>query len=71
MTVGHVILLNPRVEENDLEHEQVHVEQYQRFPVIFPFLYYFELLRMGYRNNKYEEEAYSRAGNIYRGSKAK
>ena len=67
MTVGHVVLLGPNLEERDLEHELIHVEQYQRMPLVYPVLYYIELLRKGYRNNKYEDEAYRRAGNIYKG----
>jgi hypothetical protein len=66
MTIGHVVLLAPNRETLDLEHELVHVKQYQRMPVIFPVLYYLELIRKGYRNNTYEEEAYRVAGNIYK-----
>jgi hypothetical protein len=71
MTNGHVIILNPREEQGDLAHELVHVQQYDRLPFIFPGAYYYQLLRHGYRNNKYEEEAYSKAGNIYRAGKQK
>ena len=66
MTIGHVILLGPKLEDKDLEHELIHVEQHQRMPLIQPILYYIELIRKGYRNNKYEEEAYNKAGNIYK-----
>lgn len=64
-TVGHVILIGPRAERNDLEHELIHVRQYRRYPGIFPFLYYIELAKRGYRNNKYEIEAYQEAENRY------
>ncbi len=67
MAIGHTVLLGPNLEDKDLEHELIHVEQYERMPLVQPFLYYFELLRKGYRNNKYEDEAYRRAGNIYKG----
>ncbi|OHA34177.1 MAG: hypothetical protein A2928_04730 [Candidatus Taylorbacteria bacterium RIFCSPLOWO2_01_FULL_45_15b] len=67
MTVGHVVLLSPKIEDRDLEHELVHVQQYERAPLIHPILYYVELMRKGYRNNKYEDEAYRIAGNIYKG----
>jgi len=67
MTLGHVILLGPNLEDRDFEHELVHVEQSDRLPIIYPFLYYLELFKKGYRNNKYEVEAYRRAGNIYKG----
>lgn len=64
--IGHTILLGPKIESRDLEHEMVHVSQYERFPIIFPILYYIELIKKGYRNNKYEDEAYKIAGNIYK-----
>lgn len=66
MAIGHSVLLGPNFENGDLEHELVHVEQHQKMPLIHPILYYIELLRKGYRNNKYEIEAYSRAGNRYK-----
>jgi hypothetical protein len=62
---GHVILLGDKTRDLDLEHELIHVEQYVRAPIIHPFLYAIELIRKGYRNNKYEEEAYRRSGNTY------
>lgn len=67
MAIGNVIILNPLEEPGDLEHEIIHICQHQRRPLIYPILYYTELLRKGYRNNKYEVEAYSKAGNIYKG----
>ncbi len=66
MAIGQVVILGPNFEQNDLEHELVHVEQSARAPLIHPILYFIELVRKGYRNNKYEVEAYSRAGNIYK-----
>jgi hypothetical protein len=65
-TMGHVIILSSNLKKNDLEHELVHIEQSTRLPIVFPFLYCIELFRKGYRNNKYEMEAYSRAGNVYK-----
>lgn len=65
VTVGNTIILNPKEELGDLEHELVHVEQYDRLPLIQPLLYYYELFRRGYRENKYEKEAYQKAGNVY------
>ncbi|MEK7135093.1 MAG: hypothetical protein AAB780_00100 [Patescibacteria group bacterium] len=67
MAIGNVVLLSPKTEVGDLEHELVHVEQHQRAPLIQPFLYSWELFKNGYRNNKYEKEAYERAGNTYKG----
>jgi hypothetical protein len=66
MTLGNVIILNQKELSNDLEHELVHVQQFSRFPLIFPFLYMHELWKNGYRENKYEDEAYKKAGNIYK-----
>lgn len=66
MAIGNLVILGPSLEDKDLEHELVHVNQYNRVPLIYPFLYYWELFRKGYRNNKYEEEAYRIAGNIYK-----
>lgn len=65
MVLGHIILLAQEADGKDLEHEIVHVEQAIREPFIHPFLYYYQTLRFGYRANKYEVEAYSKAGNIY------
>jgi hypothetical protein len=69
-TIGHVVLIGPNVQTGDLEHELTHVRQYQMHPLTFPFLYYTELIRKGYRNNKYEMEAYQEAGNKYEKSEA-
>jgi hypothetical protein len=66
MAIGHVVMLGPNFLDKDLEHELIHVEQYQRMPLVFPILYHIELIRKGYRNNKYEDEAYRRAGNVYK-----
>ncbi|OGN08128.1 MAG: hypothetical protein A3J46_06295 [Candidatus Yanofskybacteria bacterium RIFCSPHIGHO2_02_FULL_41_11] len=66
MTIGHVVLLGPNLENKDLEHELIHVEQYQRTPLVQPLLYYIEFIRRGYINNKYEQEAYRKASNVYK-----
>ncbi|HEY4490319.1 MAG TPA: hypothetical protein VJC12_03665 [Candidatus Paceibacterota bacterium] len=65
VTIGHVVLMGPNIINKDLEHELIHVKQYQRAPFIYPFLYLIELFRNGYKNNKYEIEAYDDAGNVY------
>lgn len=65
--MGNVILLGDKVENKDLEHELIHVEQYQREPLIHPILYFIELLKYGYKNNKYEIEACNKADNNYYG----
>src|SRR5437763_1409547 len=57
-TTGAVVLLGNKLLDHDLEHELVHVAQYQREPFVHAFLYVFASLRHGYRKNKYEVEAY-------------
>jgi len=64
-TIGNIVLLGPRLLPHDLEHELIHVQQYEHEPLIHPFLYIYQVLRHGYRNNKYEVEAYQKAGNTY------
>lgn len=64
-TIGNVVLLGSNLLPHDLEHELVHVEQYRREPFVYPLLYIVNSLRHGYRDNKYEVEAYRRAGNKY------
>lgn len=67
MTNGHIIQLGPLEQNGDVAHELIHVEQAIREPFIHPFLYQLETIKRGYRNNKYEDEAYSRAGNTHTG----
>ena len=65
-TSGHtILLLSKKIESFDLEHELVHVRQYDDYLIIFPLLYWYELLKNGYRKNKFEDEAYRIAGNEY------
>ena len=66
-TAGSIMLLGPNLEPGGLEHELIHIEQYYREPFVHPFLYIIQSMKYGYRNNKYEAEAYGRAGNIYKG----
>jgi hypothetical protein len=68
-TLGNVVLLGPRLLDKDIEHELIHIEQHQRQPLTHPFLSALETVRHGYRLNKYENEAYARAGNRYVGHK--
>lgn len=65
MVNGHVVLLTPHILENDLGHELIHVEQFIRRPFIHPFLYTYQTWKYGYRQNKYEVEAYDRSGSKY------
>lgn len=71
MAMGNVVLLGPKELEGDLEHELVHVEQFQRAPLIHPFLNFIETVRHGYANNKYEKEAYEKSGSPYLGKEDK
>jgi hypothetical protein len=64
--VGQVVLLGPLEQEKDLEHELIHVEQSIRKPFIHPFLYALESFRHGNRDNKYEQEAYSKTNSEYK-----
>ena len=64
--LGNVILLG-QTTAGDLEHELMHIKQAMHRPLIHPFLYLYESLRHGYRNNKYEQEAYAAAGSPYIG----
>ncbi len=65
MAIGNIVLLGEKILDKDLEHELVHVEQFEREPLIHPFLYQYQNLVYGYKENKYEKEAYSKAGNLY------
>lgn len=65
MANGNVVQLGPTADKADLAHELIHVEQYSREPFVHPFLYAVQSSMFGYKNNKYEREAYSRSGNRY------
>ncbi len=59
MTQGNVVLLSEDKPTAVLDHELVHIRQFEKAPLILPVLYLIESIRHGYRNNKYEVEAYS------------
>ncbi len=65
MAIGNVVLLGQNALPGDLEHELVHISQFEKEPLIHPFLYEYQNFWYGYRNNKYEKEAYGKAANIY------
>lgn len=67
ITIGYIIFLSPKELKNDLEHEIIHVKQCERYPMIFPFLYTYERIRKGYRNNRFEDEAYTLSESAYEG----
>jgi hypothetical protein len=57
--IGNVIFIGPKAMPNDLEHELIHVEQFIRYPFIFPFICLVEIFRNGIGpKNKFEKEAY-------------
>ena len=64
-TTANIVLMSPKSVAGDLEHELIHVCQSMRAPLVYPFLYALESFKHGYRKNKYEVEAYERAGNRY------
>ncbi len=66
MTNGHIVQLGPLSQKNDIEHELIHVEQAIREPLIHPLLYAIESRKHGYRNNKYEDEAYTKTDSEYK-----
>lgn len=63
--IGHTILLTDKVKKGDIEHELIHIEQYTKYPFIFPVLYYLESFKKGYRMNRFEDEAYTKSGSYY------
>jgi len=65
IAMGHVVILFPNCLPNDLAHELIHVEQHDRYPIIFTILYMIESFKHGYRNNRFEAEAYERTQSIY------
>ena len=60
-TAGRCILLWQRSSQV-IVHEGQHVVQGRRLGIVFPFAYGTELVRHGYRLNKYEIEARKAAG---------
>lgn len=67
MALGNVVILNKRELPNDLEHELIHVEQFNRHPFIHYWMNIIELYKKGYRNNRFEIEAYDRSKSVYLG----
>lgn len=65
MALGNIVLLGENILDKDLEHELVHIQQFEREPFIHLFLYQYQNLVYGYKENKYEKEAYHKAGNVY------
>ncbi len=67
MSIGHIILMSPKELKNDFEHEIIHVKQYERYPLVYPLLYYYELIKHGYRMNRFEDEAHTLSKSVYKG----
>ncbi len=59
VTLGRTIVVHPDavLTPRLLRHELMHVRQWQRDRLVFPFRYAWYHLRYGYRNNPYEVEA--------------
>lgn len=57
-TLGNIVLLTERFSDFIYNHELVHICQFRKIPLIFPFLYCIEFIKNGYHKNKYEIEAY-------------
>jgi hypothetical protein len=64
-THGQCVLLGPTADDKDLAHELVHVEQHMKNPLLHPLSYWYETHIHGYKNNKYEVEAYARSKSRY------
>ena len=56
--IGNIVVVRKSQSTKIVAHELVHVEQYMKYPLIFGFMYLYEL-RKGYWNNRFEIEAYS------------
>ena len=67
LTIGHTILMSPKELDNDIQHEVIHVQQFEQYPFIFPFLYFYERAKKGYRMNRFEDEAYTKSKSFYNG----
>lgn len=61
LTLGNTVLLS-ELSNSTYNHEIVHVRQFMKMPLIFPLFYCAELIKNGYRGNKYEKEAYQAGG---------
>lgn len=69
LAVGFVVVMSENILENDVKHELVHVSQHIQYPLIFSLMYFYQSFKHGYRNNKFEDEAYMKAKNSYLGDK--
>ncbi len=67
ITNGHVISVNDEVDDLDVKHELIHVEQYMKYPFIFSVIFLYEQLIHGFgpERNRFEKEAYGRSGSRY------
>ena len=65
LTLGNVILLGDKLLKNDLYPELVHINQHMHEPFVHPFLAAIEVAKHGFRDSKYEREAYEKASNKF------
>lgn len=56
-TVGGVFLTRREPGERLIRHESVHADQWARYGIVFPFLYWYEELRNPRERNRFEIEA--------------
>lgn len=65
IAIGHTIIAARPLQPSELAHELVHVAQWDRYGLTFPFRYAWSSIRASfagkhwYWNNEFEEEAYS------------
>ena len=58
-TLGNVIMVNNLADVITLNHEFVHIRQFQKYPFIFTVMYLLESFKKGYFNNRFEVQARS------------
>lgn len=65
VALGHLVLVGSWLSKEEkmkvILHESIHVEQHERYPLVFPLIYWIETLRYGYVGNRFEKEAYERS----------
>lgn len=66
ITIGQTCYVKrgARLSDETVAEEQAHAQQWKKYGWIFPVLYLWELMRHGYKNNKYEIEAKLKARGI-------
>ena len=67
MATGNVVQMSKWADDLDLKHELIHIEQCMRYPLISGFVLLVEIIKHGSYppRNRFEKEAYERAGNRF------